>query len=47
MFLWKEKINKEENIDDYMTNKKVISIVNSCFNLSNKEVENLEEDKPI
>ena len=45
--LCKEKINKEKNIDDYTTNKKVISIVNSCFNLSNKELESLENDYPI
>ena len=45
--LCKEKINKEKNIDDYTTNKKVISIVNSCFNLSNKELESLENNYPI
>ena len=45
--LCKEKINKEKNIDDYTTNKKVISIVNSCFNLSNKDLESLENNYPI
>ena len=45
--LCKEKIKKKENIDDYISNKRIISIVNSCFNLSNKELENLEEVKPI
>ena len=45
--LCKEKIKKKENIDDYISNKRIISIVNSCFNLSNKELENLGEVKPI
>ena len=45
--LFKQKINKEENIDEYTTNKNVIKIINSCFNISDKEIENKEGDKPI
>ena len=40
--LCKEKINKEKNIDGNATNKKLINIINSSFNIENKE-----DDEPI
>ena len=45
--LCKEKIKKEENIDEYTTNKKVIKIINSRFNIPNKEIEKQVKNKPI
>ena len=38
--LCKEKINKESNIDDYTTNKRLINMVNSSFNIEGKEGDN-------
>ena len=43
----KEKIKKEENIDDYTTNKGLIKVVNTFFNIPKKEIEKQEGDKPI
>ena len=43
----KENIKKEENIDEYTTNKEMIRIINASFNIPKNEVENQEEDPPI
>ena len=43
----KEKIKKEENIDDYTTNKDLIKVVNTFFNIPKKEIEKQKGDKPI
>ena len=40
-----ENEKKEQNIDDYVTNKLIIKIINDCFNLQNEEVEVEEEYK--
>ena len=41
----KESIIKEENIEDYVTNKLIIKMVNDCFNSPQEGIENEEEDK--
>ena len=41
-----EKIEKK-NIDKYITNKDLIKVINSCFNIIVKEGEELEGDKTI
>ena len=41
-----EKIEKK-NIDKYITNKDLIKVINSCFNIIIKEGEELEGDKTI
>ena len=41
-----EKIEKK-NIDKYITNKDLIKVINSCFNIIIKEGEELEGDKKI
>ena len=44
----KENIKKENNVDDYTTNKEIIRMVNTFFNIPEKELKNLsEKDKPI
>ena len=45
--LCEEGINKNKNIDGYITNRDIIYMVNSCFNLSSKEISNDGKDKPI
>ena len=42
-----EKVNKEQNIDDYITNQAIIKFINTCFNLSEKESENIDDGKII
>ena len=41
----KQNITKEENIEDYVTNKLIIKMVNDCFNSPQEGIENEEEDK--
>ena len=43
----KEKINKEKSLDDYPSNKEVIRLVNSYFNIPEKEAKNSEDEKII
>ena len=40
-------IKKEQNIEEYTTNKNLIGVVNSCFNIPEKIFEKQEGDKPI
>ena len=42
-----EKVKKEENIDEYTTNKDLVKVVNTFFNIPKKEIEKQERDKPI
>ena len=42
----KDEIKKEENINDYTTNKEIIRIINASFNIPKNEVENQEEEPP-
>ena len=39
-----EKIKKNVNIDDYTTNKELIKIINSSFNIKSNEEQNEKED---
>jgi small GTP-binding protein len=41
----KQNMTKEENIEDYVTNKLIIKMVNDCFNSPQEGIENEEEDK--
>ena len=43
----KQKIKKEENIEEYVTNKLIIGLINSSFNLSNEEAKNNTTEKII
>ena len=43
----KENIQKKENVDEYTTNKELISIVNSFYNIPEKEEDEQEIDKQI
>ena len=43
----KENIKKEQNVNDYITNKEMIRLVNEFFNLPEEEVHNKEYDKII
>ena len=43
----KENVKKEQNIDDYTTNKEIIRMVNTSFNIPQKEVENEVNDMII
>ena len=45
--LCKENIKKEQNVNDYTSNKKIISIVNSCFNLPTIDIQKDKEDQAI
>lgn len=38
---------KETNIDNYITNKEIIRIINSIFNIKAPNGENIEDDEPI
>ena len=41
----KQKVKKEVNIDEYTTNKDLIKVVNTFFNISKEEIKKQEEDK--
>ena len=41
----KESIIKEENIENYVTNRLIIKMINDCFNSIYEEVGNKEEDQ--
>ena len=43
----KEKIKKEQSVDDYTTVQTIINIVNTYFNIPEKEIENLEDKNII
>ena len=45
--LCKENIKKEQNINDFTSNKKIISIVNSCFNIPKIDIQKEQENRPI
>ena len=42
-----QKIKKEENIEEYTTNKEIIRQINSLFNIPSEEDENNDENRPI
>ena len=43
----KQNITKEENIEDYVTNKLIIKMVNDCFNSPQEGIENLLGDPDV
>ena len=43
----KEKIKKEENINEYTTNKDIIKVINACFNIPTKSSKKNEGEKGI
>ena len=42
-----QKVTKENNIDKYTTNKDLIKVVNTFFNIPEKEIKKQEGDQPI
>ena len=43
----KEKIKKEESINEYTTNKDLIKVINACFNIPTKSSKKNEGEKAI
>ena len=42
-----KEIKKKSNIDDYITNKDIMRLINSLFNIKGSNEENIEDDEPI